>query len=487
MEGHSPITPVLFDALDAIRAELYDDARALERLAPGVTPGHDLSQLGLHAVRESALGAYADLVSGHAARANDTLRAVLALQYRNQDQPWSGTFPVVAEQPRRLDADAKEWQDYDPNWRQFLGVILSLIYRHYSAQLDGNVAHDLRDAVRHCVDGEPRDRIPPWYTNPQLLHAWLQHDVASRDGDVELANEAARRRDAVLDRFRLVGDVDEYNSPTYDGIDLFALCLWIEETDDPAFQAAGEEMLRAMVGRVSQLRHPRLGTVCGPYIRSYGVSFTQYVSLLGLWFALTGVSTMLPHHLTTSTDHVHDLYFAPLFRRYVARVNLHVDDASFLPHRYEHVADGAHATSVLGEWFALGFERGRIPTFAVDQYTPLTLTYQAATNAPISLVARLGTGSTKVDVEQRGTDTLVITTTGDGPHEIHLVCTVPAVSSALGLTWPGVQLTWSESGIQIVDDGSGGDVRLRSERAISTYVLRVTGDFPGTFGLSRSP
>ncbi|MFM7064610.1 MAG: hypothetical protein ACKO04_14140, partial [Actinomycetes bacterium] len=51
-------------ALELIHDQLWDDSRGLMLVPAGTTPGLDLGALGLHTVRESALGAYLDLRHG---------------------------------------------------------------------------------------------------------------------------------------------------------------------------------------------------------------------------------------------------------------------------------------------------------------------------------------------------------------------------------------------------------------------------------------
>jgi hypothetical protein len=81
-------------ALDALRAthdRLWDDDVSLERLAPGTTPGQDLSELKLHAVRETALSGFLDLGDGNVLRATRAIERVLQSQYRESSVPWAPT------------------------------------------------------------------------------------------------------------------------------------------------------------------------------------------------------------------------------------------------------------------------------------------------------------------------------------------------------------------------------------------------------------
>ena len=146
------MTPI--ESLRALHDELWDAERGMDRYAPGVVPGVDISSLHLHAVRETANGAFLDLGDGNVDRAVTALRSVLALQYSMSDRPWSGTFPTSAEQPEPPGDDAVEWLHYDPNWRQFLGCTLALCAIVHGDVLPRDVTDGINVALHRCIDGE---------------------------------------------------------------------------------------------------------------------------------------------------------------------------------------------------------------------------------------------------------------------------------------------------------------------------------------------
>lgn len=337
----------------------------------GVVPGIDISSLNLHLIRESVAGAYLDLQAGNVQRAERAIAAVSAFQYDEPGAVWDGTFPVTAEQTPPPREGALEWVQYDPNWRQFIGLFLALISLEFESQLDSSLVARIRTTLRRCVTSEPAERIPDWYTNPNLLHTWLSALVAAQDGDEAMLAAARVRRDLITSRFDKHGDFDEYNSPTYDGIDLVALALW--STVDPSGELAesGRRLFAAVQRRIMELRHPRLGVVGGPYIRAYGLDATDYVSLLGLWLAAWDLEgPTVPTTLSGETTHIHDLYFWPLVKRLAAA----------MPQPELCVIDGRRqafgpitATTVhLGD-AVLGVETGRLYEFARNQYFPVTL------------------------------------------------------------------------------------------------------------------
>jgi hypothetical protein len=362
------------DALRALHDQLWDAERGMDRYAPGVAPGIDMGALNLHAVRETALGAFLDLQDGNVERAATALRNVLALQYPLSDKPWGGTFPTSAEQREPPD-DAVEWVHYDPNWRQFLGVTLALCSIVHRSVLPDDVIGGIDAALRRCVAGEPDDRIPRWYTNPNLMHAWLQGHVAATAGDVELRAAAHMRLAVPMERLLRYGDLDEYNSPTYDGIDLLAIGLWAMHPPTDGFADAASTMLPVIGARMSTLYHRRFGTSCGPYIRAYGLTPTDYVSLSGLLYAVCGevVETVLPSPITADTVHVHDLYFLPLLEHLAPVLRPHLSFSAVTSERHHVQRFGTSvAASLLRPELAVGWDSGRRHEASLDQYVPFS-------------------------------------------------------------------------------------------------------------------
>lgn len=390
------------DALRSIHENLWDGDVNLVRFAPGETPGADWSALNSHVVRETALGAFLDLENGNIERATLALREVLMHQYDAPGQPWDGTYRVSAEQKDPPEHQAIEWRHYDPNWRQFLGCILSVILLTHADDLDSGFVARVERSIARCVSGEPEDRIPKWYTNPNLMHAWLTARVGVDQSDQTLLEAGTARAAGIMSRFQKYGDVDEYNSPTYDGIDLFAVALWVAFPPNKSFSDWGRQLLDHLAWRMSQLFHPSLVAMCGPYIRAYGLRMGSYVSLAGMWLYVAGASAeVLPSNLSPETDHVQDLFFLPIFQKLAHLIHvplsvLRVEQSRGITQSFGSVV----AESILEPSFCVGFERGRVHEFTKDQYVPLVV-HAAGCNGPADFLAlMLGTTTRTIDVHQ---------------------------------------------------------------------------------------
>jgi hypothetical protein len=392
------------DALRAIHDELWDPDRGMDRFAPGAAPDIDITALGLHSVRETASGAFLDLGDGNVDRAVTALRNVLALQYPLSERPWSGTFPVTAEQPEPPD-DAVAWVHYDPNWRQFLGCILALCAIEHADVLPDDLVGAIATALGRCVAGEPEDRIPRWYTNPNLMHAWLQGHVAAATADIELRGAALVRASSAMERMLRYGDVDEYNSPTYDGIDLFALGLWAAHPPNDGLADAASTMLPRIGARISKLYHHTFGASCGPYIRAYGLDPASYVSLSGLLFSVLGEPTelVLPTPIDPHTVHVHDLYFLPLLQHVAPVLRPHLTVSPVDGERsHEQRFRTSVARSLLRPGLAVGWDHGRRHDTSLDQYVPLSAHVTDADGTTTAFGIMLPPETNWVDVERVG-------------------------------------------------------------------------------------
>ena len=415
----APVTDDPTEPLRAIHEQLWDPAASLVRVPAAVNPLH----LDLHSVRESLLGAVLDFSTGEHTRAQAAIWRVLACQYREGGHPWSGTFKVCAEEHAPPEHDAIEWFHYDPNWRQFIGCTLAYVLESF--RLPGDLARAAEESIAFCVHGEPADRIPDWYTNPALMHAWLTAWLGARRRDSLLIAAGEQRARRIVQRVERNGDVDEYNSPTYDGVDLFAIALWRAFPPSSYFADAGGLLASVIGARLGALFHPRLAAICGPYIRAYGLALDRYVSLAGQWLALAGAQHVLPDALDEHTGHVHDLYFWPLFRslapEVVSVLELRAVDAMrlhtqrFGPVSIEH--------RVLPD-AAIGAERGRAPQFALDQYVPCVAHVLDGDDVAF-LGVMLGGGCRAIDARFVDDRTLAIEARGEDAVGVRFMASAP--------------------------------------------------------------
>lgn len=306
-------------------------------------------------------------------RADRTIHAVCATQYDEPGTVWHGTFARFLESPMP-GPEAEVWVDYDPNWRQFVGTTFGLILADLADRLSARTVDAMRAAMELAASGEPEGRVPAWYTNIALMKAWLDVEVGHVAEGEALAEE-------VVTLFRRAGAFLEYGSPTYYGMDLYALALWRTRSSSPRLQAWGEELDAALWRDIGRWYHAGLGNLCGPYARAYGMDMGSYAALLGLWIAdglPEGAGPAPFPALEDPIDHAHDTCLAPCVALLGATVP---DDVGPALERFgeervvEQVVDadlGLVATGWLAPDRMIGAARGAAID-AIGQYHPATV------------------------------------------------------------------------------------------------------------------
>jgi len=242
-----------------------------------------------HQVRETvwyALGLMMRDAPGDRARSLRALDTVLGQQIADPGQPWDGTFFRSPEEPQPGQF-SQRWFDYDPNWRQFIGTGFALFLIHYENRLPVELRARLEDSIRRAVEGELGEkRLTPNYTNIALLHGFLWTFAGQRlhRADWVAAGEAWAA--AVYDGFKAHNTFEEYNSPTYYGVDLYGLALWRADGPTDRLRQLGAEMEAALWRDIAAFYHAGLRNMAGPYDRAYGMDMTRYVAFTGLWLGL---------------------------------------------------------------------------------------------------------------------------------------------------------------------------------------------------------
>lgn len=354
----------------------WDDAAALL----------DVDFEGKPIVRDScwyALGLFLRNEAGDVPRARRIIDAVLAVQFDEPGKAYHGTFPRWIGEPRPPADQPQMWRDYDPNWRQFIGTTLALIVEEYGDRLGDGQAARIERAIRLAVLGEPPDRCPAGYTNIALMKAALLTWAGERYGEPGWVAYGEDFAAEVYALFQQTGAYDEYNSPTYYGVNLYALAFWRRYARSEKLAAMGAAMEAALWRDVARYYHAGLRNICGPYTRSYGMDMPHYAALLGLSIWL-GVGQQAAPFPTDSGffDHCHDFIFGPAF----ALIGTQIPDDA-LPH-FSHFSGERllrqpitrtperTATAWLSENLMLGAESTPLDEYAFfkpsDQFHPVT-------------------------------------------------------------------------------------------------------------------
>lgn len=404
----------------------WDEAQGL----PWGPPGHEAVQRWgpMHLIPQAgwyAVGLFLRDEGDDRERALRIIDEVCALQYDEPGTDWHGTYPIMAETPHPP-TPAAMWDDYDPNWRQFLGLSWLLLLRWFAADLPSATVATLERAVRLGVEGEPPERCPAYYTNIALKR------VAFESIAGELLDEATwvARAEALADEVGRLHDqhgaFEEFNSPTYDGVDLFALAIARQLSGSGAIRDTAARLEASLWRTIGDFYHPGLRNLCGPWTRTYGMDMNAYVAKAGISLALVDPASAPRPSFAPDVPHGHDWFAGSV----MALVGTAVPEAvsgqlgTVRPRVIEQrIADARSATAWVGEHVMAGAEVCPWDLGTWDQYVAATMHWASPDGGVGWLSVRMPGPSAatategRLDVPSGGGDgaTVVVGGVGDAP------------------------------------------------------------------------
>ena len=333
----------------------------------------------VHIVRESvwyALGLLMRQENDDVERAGRAIEAIMRYQFDTPSTIYHGTFRRYTEEPTPPE-NPTVWQDYDPNWREFICTVFILMLIEFRDLLPTPLQDKMLHSIQLATEGTIIRRVDAQYTNIALMSAFLLdyagkelNKPAWREFGTSLAQE-------IYDLFRQHGTFYEYNSPTYYGVDIYALGLWRKYGLTSLFQSLGAEMEAELWRDIAQFYHAGLRNLCGPYDRSYGMDMTDYIAVIGLWIAAGVPIEIAPMpDVSQPFEHAGDYFFVPL----VALVDAIVPEDT-MPHLMSFqgerlvertIETGREFTAWLSPSLMLGGGRDGINNSRTDQYYPAT-------------------------------------------------------------------------------------------------------------------
>jgi hypothetical protein len=271
-----------------------------------------------HVVRDTiwyAVGLMLRDQAGDRERSLQAIRAVLTQQIDEPSQPFHGTFYRSPEEPHPPQRYAQLFVQYDPNWREFVGTTLALLLEEYPDRLPDALRKQMENAIERAVSGEIAERrLKADYSNVALMHGFLWSWAGKRLERADWRRDARRFAEEVHRLFKEHNAFEEYNSPTYYGVDLFALSLWRNYGPEPWFVKAGSDMEARLWTDIAAFYHPGLKNICGPFDRVYGMDMQGYVSLVGLWLrTVLGAEAAPFPAIGGRMVHTDDMQAAPVF------------------------------------------------------------------------------------------------------------------------------------------------------------------------------
>jgi len=399
------------------------------------------------------------------ARAIEILNFVMAEQFNDPGKPWDGTYRTSPAQPEPP-AGAAIWKDYDPNWREFIGTTFAMILEEFPDRIPQELQRRLEASIDHAVAGEILDgRLVPTYTNPALMFGFLLDFAGVRSHRPDWVAQGATWQALIYASFNRYGTFDEYNSPTYSGVDLFALGLWRSYGSTAAMREMGANMEAALWRDLAAFYNANLKNIAGPFDRGYGMDMQSYVSVVGVALRMELGERLAPlPKLEPGVEHGGDVWFAPHFAILGVRIPLDALEAfrSFKGERQiqRQITADRIATAWIGRDAIYGGEATN-KTRGVDghnQFHPATVQWKLP-SGKIGWIQLTQSPPIDVRADRRG---LQISCSGDVKFRIHAQGIEASDLRQSDWTLPGLA-------VHIASDAGKFSVDLKSDFVDVTY------------------
>lgn len=226
-------------------------------------------QVGYGQERSAQVRTYARLPLAHAllrqgdpdsvAQAAEFVAAVIDAQETAPEHPHRGNWPM-----NQVDAEVT-----DLNAIQFVLKSLVPLLAQHGHQLPPDLQARCRASLRLALEEEERLDVAPTYTNIHLM-ALLALVVGGEWLGDEHFIRLGRERWAHWVRFTVQsGAPNEYNSPTYGGIDLFSLAPLYDLVRDPAIRLQSRLLYERVWLHAALHLHRPTRQIAGPHSRCY--------------------------------------------------------------------------------------------------------------------------------------------------------------------------------------------------------------------------
>jgi hypothetical protein len=338
-----------------------------------------------HTVRGSAWYGLGLMTRNKPGDFENGVRTLIAVAHTQIDLPllpWDGTFKRVAEE-KLPPLNGKAYVDYDPNWREFVGTIFALALIQHGDRISAQDTLVLENAIKHAINGEIKQkRLPPTYTNIALMYGFLWTFAGQRFHNEKYLTDGEAWTEKIFNSFQENHSFDEFNSPTYCGVDLYALALLRRYGATARLRELGASMEADQWRDIARFYHAGLRNLAGPYDRSYGMDMTRYASLVGLWLSFFLPNDKMPFPaFRTSMDHGGDFFCALPYAAVGTQIPQEIlkEFSTFSGERLvkRKIANGERiATAWLGENLMIGAEftglsRGILTR--TSQFHPVTI------------------------------------------------------------------------------------------------------------------
>ncbi|RAL60387.1 hypothetical protein DID88_000163 [Monilinia fructigena] len=184
---------------------------------------------------------------------------VINAQYKDVEDQWYGDYQIEPEEPELGSSNYAPvmYNSWDPNWRGFIGTAFIIGLEEFGSLISPEVTSLMLKSLHNATLGDE-------YRS--LMRAFVSGWTGRRLNDSNMTTSGENYAQQVIDLFDRANTLSEFNSGTYTGVSLFAMTLWAKYLpEDSVMKQKGPSMIQYTWEAVSNLWHPQLLNVAGPW------------------------------------------------------------------------------------------------------------------------------------------------------------------------------------------------------------------------------
>ncbi|KAF4629873.1 hypothetical protein G7Y89_g8265 [Cudoniella acicularis] len=232
-----------------------------------------------HETRSSAwysIGLLARNNGTDVAGAEKIITNIINAQFKDAKDQWYGDYQQEPEEPVVGSPYYAEkiYNSWDPNWRGFIGTAFIIGLEEFGHLLSPEVTNLLEESLYNATVGD---------SYRSIMRAFVAGWTGRRLNVTNMTASGELYASEIISLFDRANTLSEFNSGTYTGVSLFALTLWAKYLPNTSIMGQkAPSMIAYTWEAVSNLWHPEMKNVAGPWDRSYGFDMNKYLSLLAL-------------------------------------------------------------------------------------------------------------------------------------------------------------------------------------------------------------
>ena len=183
------------------------------------------------------------------------------------------------------------WKTYDPNWREFIASAFAVILALFEEKLSAELIEEMEDAMKLCVSASidrQKAGLSPMNTNIELMHIFICDYYGTRFQMAEVQQHAQAVLADFYRNYQEFHAIAEYNSPTYCGVDLYALALLRAFGSTEEVRKQGTALEEGLWEDIAKFYNPSLDQISGPFSRCYEMDLNIHTSMPTLLYLALG-------------------------------------------------------------------------------------------------------------------------------------------------------------------------------------------------------